>query len=70
MEELSHEDEQIMILAKLNGHWDSAIFRLQLADDGRCLEALVDDEYNIIASIARNKLNYSPLKRDNDDAIQ
>ena len=62
---MTHEDEQIMILAQLNGNWYQAGFRFSLACEGKCLETLKDDTFSMISDIARRNL----IKQSKEELI-
>jgi len=53
---MTHEEEQIMILSKLNGQWENVGYRFSLACDSLCLEALINDKYSMIKDIATRNL--------------
>ena len=53
---MNHADEQIMILAMLNGNWDTAGFRYLLACKHQCLEVLINDRHSMISDIAKRNV--------------
>ena len=50
-------DDEEVFWAKLNGNWDTAGYRFQLAAAGKCLQTLKNDRYRMIADMAMYNIN-------------
>lgn len=60
---MTKDDEQQLIMAKLNGDWDSPSYRFHLMTDWKCLNVLQHDKFSLISDGAKQKLKAIENKR-------